>query len=271
MAKLLGRIARRSDPRTLQLAHFAPKAADLKLPVATNFWTKRTPFPPRVWGNDRYGDCTIAKQANMFRRFERLERRATIEIDDDEVVSKYLAMTAALYGGGDTGAYEEDALNRSRNADTALRDKAGHPLLIDAYLSVDPGDQIAIRRAIALANGHGIAFCINLPAAFQAIEPPDAWDLPAGQPATGDYLPGSWGGHSMWSIDYTAAGIVAEHTWGIKPQIITWRAVAAYVDEIHITIDSVDAWRKKTGPKSLDLDAIVDAVNAVSPTKIKAR
>jgi hypothetical protein len=50
----------------------------------------------------------------MFRRFERIERRRTINLDDQEVIDKYLAMTSRLYGGGDTGAYEEDALSCSR-------------------------------------------------------------------------------------------------------------------------------------------------------------
>jgi hypothetical protein len=266
----LGRIAAKSDPRALHLVNFLMKApADLPdPPKRTTFWTKRAQFEPETWGNDQYGCCTIAKQANMFRRFERLERKQTIAIAAEEVVSKYFAMTTALYGGGDTGAYETDALDRSRREETCLRDTRNHPLLIDAYVRVDASDHIALRRAIAMAAGHGIAICINLPAAFQQLSTVP-WDIPDGQQPVGEWQAGTWGGHSMWAVEYDEFGILLEHTWKRPPQRLSWRAAALYLDEAHLVIDSADAWRKKTKGQ-LDVGGIVDAVNAVSSKKIAA-
>jgi hypothetical protein len=267
--KCLGRIQARSDPRTLMLRAFAP-VLNKPPPAATRFWNRRAGFTDETWGNDQYGSCTVSKQCNMFRRFERLERKRTITIAGGEAVRVYLAMTQALYGGGDTGAYEEDALGRSRSPDTCLHDTDGHPLLIDAYVRVDAKDLDAVRWAVAMAAGHGVAICFNLPVAWSRVESPAPWDAPEGQPLTGDWEPGSWGGHSMWAIDYTRDGLIVEHTWGIPEQIVTWRGVAAFMDEAHVVIDSVDAWRKKPIVKSggLDLAGIVKAVNRVSRVKI---
>jgi hypothetical protein len=270
-AKRLGRIAALARPTSLMFRAFAP-ALSKPPPARTAFWRRRAPFPNRTFGNDDYGDCTFASQANMFRRFERLERGRTIDIHDQEVVDKYLACTSRLYGGGDTGAYEEDALSCSRSEDTCLRDAQGHPLLIDAYVKVDPHDVNAMKWAVAGAAGHGIKVCLALPNAFQQLDPPAAWDIPANQLPKGQWEPNSWGGHSMFAVDYDERGITLERTWmGGDLQLITWRAWLIFGDEAHVVIDSVDAWRKKSIVKSggLDLAGIVKAVNKVSRTKIK--
>jgi hypothetical protein len=259
----LGRLPRKSDVRSLMLAHFLTDTDPP--PTKTSFWVKKTKFTPETWGNDEEGCCTIAKQANMFRRFQRIEHRATIEITQQEVHTVYRRMTDELYGGGDTGAYEEDALSRSRNPDTALRDTKLRPLTIDAFLRINPANQLELKRAVAMAAGHGIAICINLPVGFSNIEGHD-WDFPDNTPLIGDWLPGSWGGHSMWAIEYDPLGLWLEHTWGIPPQRITWRAAAAYIDESHTVIDSVDSWRRRGVP--LELDQVVQAVNDVSRVKI---
>lgn len=264
--KRLGKLPAKSDVRTLMFSRF--NGVD-KVPAANNYWAKKAPFTYETWGNTTIGDCTVAKQANMFRRFERIERRQTIHIATDEVTRVYYAMTQELYGGGDTGAYEEDALSRSRNPETCLHDSAGHPLLIDAFVRLNPFDHDELRSALFLAKGHGIAICINLPWGFASIDPPNPWDIPEGQELTGAWMPGSWGGHSMFATGYTKEGIILEHTWGIAPQLLTWRAAAVYLDEAHLVIDSVNAWKKKTKGK-LDIDGIVKAVNKVSRTKIKA-
>jgi hypothetical protein len=267
--KHLGRIAQRSDPRAVMFAKYL--GATGAPPKRSNFWHTKAPFAPGDWGNISAGDCTIAKQAVMFRRFERIERRRTIDVTTEEALRVYFDMTKRLYGGGDAGAYETDALDQSRSPDTCLHDTQGHPLLIDAYTRVDPKDLDAMRWAIKLSLGHGIAGCIDLPLAFSHIESPQPWDIPLNQPLIGDWEPGSWGGHSIWLIDYDEHGVYWEPTWDEPVQLITWRAWAAYGDEAHTVIDSVDAWRKKAAlAKNLDIAGIVKAVNKVSRTKIAA-
>ncbi len=268
----LGRIAARSDRRTLNLEDFRKVQKAIVVPQATNFWTKRAPFKPESWGNREYGCCTIAKQANMFRRFERLEQRKTITITREAVLDCYERMSNDLYGGGDNGAYEEDALGRSRKPETAIKDNKGRPLLIDAYLRVDSWNHDAVREAIYTTKGHGIAVCLNLPQAYNNIVPPSSWDVPrdwSGKPLalTGAWRPGSWGGHSMWAIDYNKFGIVLEQTWDVPINLVTWEAAAAYMDEVHIVLDSKNAWKRLA--KNFDVADIKDQINSVSSTKVR--
>lgn len=264
--KQLGRLPARSDTRALMFARFAEPPA--KLPAATKFWDRRTRFPLRSFGNLKYGDCTIAKQAIASMRMERLETKRTPNISDEEVVTTYFDMTNELYGGGDSGAFETDALNNWRDPAKTFKSRNG-PMTIDAYTRVNHADQMELRQALWTAGAHGIAICLNLPLAFSNIVPPDPWDIPEGHQPIEDWLPGSWGGHSMFCRDYDAKGIWLCHTWDLPDQLLTWRAAAIYLDEAHVVIDSLDLWRKKPALKKLvDFDGIKKAVNEVSRIKI---
>lgn len=265
----LGRLPRKSDTRALLLNRFA--ALDTKPPVRTRFWEPRSGFPLRIFGNDRYGCCTRASQAQEAMRFERIEQRRTVEITDDEVIRVYTEMSDRLYGGGDNGAFETDALDCWRRPEYTFKDTKGRALTIDSYLRINVSDLDELRRAIALSGAHGIKLCFNLPWAWANVSPPADWDVaPGGAPLTGDYLPGSWGGHSMYARDYDEVGPWVVHTWGIPDQRVTWAAVAAYCDETHLVIDSFDYWRTKkpAAIKGLDLAGIRAAVNKISSRKI---
>lgn len=266
--KRLGRLPRKADPRDLHAQHFL-RAAPAP-PPRTNFWPRRTAFPLRLFGNDQYGDCTKASEALASMRFERLETRRTPKITDEEVIRVYLAMTERLYGGGDTGAFELDALNEWRDPELTFKDTSGRPLTIDAHVRVDPSDPLALRQALAAAAAHGIKVCFALPLAWQGVIPPADWDCPETKNLTGVWLPGSWGGHSMFAEDYDEVGVWIPGTWGYPRQRVTWRAMAAYCDEAHIVIDSWDYWRAKKpeAAKLLDLVALRRAVNRVSRRKI---
>lgn len=273
----LGRLPRISDTRALLYSKFSQPIPDL--PIRTNFWPKRTPFKLRSFGNRQHGCCTIASQGLMQMRNERLEVGRTASISDDEILRVYYAMTLREYQAGDgtvgnpdgdVGAYETDALNNMRNPTLTFKDTQGRPLTIDAFVRVNSADQEEIRNALWIAKSHGLKFCINLPLAFNSQDPPQDWHIPEGQPLTGDYLPGSWGGHSMFMRDYDETGIWAVSSWELPDQRITWPAVAAYVDEVHVAFDSLDTWRKREGiEKEFDLPGLRQAVNKVSSYKIQ--
>lgn len=264
----LGRLPAKSTRKALQFSDFFKF---IELPKATNYWRKKTPIPLRSYGNMDYGSCTRSKQAVAATRMERIEQRRLIHITDEEVIRVYTEMSNRLYGGGDNGAYEDDALNEWRNPDTTFRDTDGHPYTIDAYLRINASNHDEIKAALALSRAHGIAVCFNLPAAWSNVEPPAAWDAPNDQPLIGEWMPGTWGGHSMHAHDYTAEGVWIDHTWMRGPQLVTWEGMAAYCDEAHMIIDSVDAWRKRTSGKARKgLGEVVDAVNAISAIKIRA-
>lgn len=268
-ARCLGRLPAKSSRKALQFSDFF---RFLKLPASSNTWAKRQPIPIRSFGNTQVGDCTIAKQAVAAMRFERLEQRKTIAIADEEVTRVYFAMTSRLYGGGDTGAFETDALDNWRNPELTFKDDAGHPYTIDAYLRINASNHDEVRAAIALSAAKGIAVCFNLPQAWQGHD--DRWDAPpSGQSPIGAWLPGSWGGHSMNCFGYTAEGLLVDMTWDVPPVLVTWDAAAIYMDEAHLIIDSVDSWRAQASSKAgtLKLTQVVEAVNDVSSRRIGAR
>lgn len=259
--KRLGKAPRKIDPRNLQFAKYIKAVI---LPKATNFWKKRSPFPLRSFGNNEYGDCTRASQALLSMRMERLETKRTPQITDQEVIRVYLEMTQKLYGGGDTGAYELDALNEWRNPETTFKDTKGRPLTIDAFTQVNHNNIDEIKTALFLSKSHGIKMCFNLPLAWSRTW---NWDIPEGQELTRDYEPGSWGGHSMVARDYDSEGVFVPHSWGVPDGKVSWKGILAYCDEVYVVIDSVNAWKKKVGDL-LDIDALVEDVNNTSSTPI---
>lgn len=265
----LGRLPAKSSRKALMFTDFVKF---LKVPTSQTYWSKKKPLPLRSYGNLDYGCCTRAKQAVAATRMERLEQRGRlIDISDAEVVRVYTEMSDRRYGGGDNGAYETDALDDWRNPETTFRAEDGHPYTIDAYLRLNPANQDEMRVALALAGAKGIAFCMNLPLAFNGVEPPKAWDVPAGQPLIGKWMPGSWGGHSLWMHGFTKDGILTDHTWEIPPQLVTWDALATYCDEAHICIDSLNDWKKNLKGSTvakLNMADVRDAVNAVSSVRI---
>lgn len=288
--KQLGKLPARGDPRTINFARFVDVA---KVPTAYDPWKRKAAFPARKFGNTEFGDCTIASQCNHMSRLERIESKRTPQIADEEAVRVYFDMTWRDYGDGksgaamppewrvrngpgDTGAYELDALNNWRKPDLTFRDTAGNPLTISAFAKVNQSDHEEVKTAIAVSGKFGIKLCLNLPLAFQRIDPPQPWDVPAGQALTGDWQPGTWGGHSLYADAYDKTGVRLVHSWYYAPpyqQTLTWAAMAAYCDEMHWVLDSVDGWQKRTPQKlaaGVDLAGIIKKVNAISATKVKA-
>jgi hypothetical protein len=271
----LGRRPAKSNSKALHFAQFVRARQLADPPEQTTFWSRRRSFPIRSFGNREHGDCTIAKQAVAAMRMERLETRQTPKIADQAVIDVYYRMTDRLYGGGDTGAYETDALDNWRNPELTFRDTKGRPLTIDAYVAVNPKDHREVKRASATAGAHGLEVCFNLPWAWARLGPGELWDVERDDngkalPPVGDYEPGTWGGHSMHMYEYERRGPVLDMTWDMPAQPVTWEAASYYMDEVHLVIDSLDYWRKHKpeAKRLLYLAGIRDAVNAVSDIRI---
>jgi hypothetical protein len=265
----LGRLPRKGDARDLLFAtYFAPVA----VPKSYRPFRHRKPFPRQMFGNDGYGDCTKAKQAIAMLRLERIEQRRTISIADAEVVRVYLAMTERLYGGGDTGAYETDALSEWRRPELTFKDTKGRAMTIDAYTRVNVADADEVRAALYTSHAVGLAVCANMPKAWQG---QSTWDAPADRADfVGPWTPGSWGGHSMWVSPnddgwlYNEDGLYIQ-TWTNAPRLITWAGFAAFFDEAHNVVDSIDSWKRRLA-KRMNAKKLVADVNAVSTLKIAA-
>lgn len=275
----LGKLPAKSSTKALLFRDFV-KAVDV--PPSFNFWKKKAAFPSRLFGNDVYGCCTRASQAEAAMHMERIECRTTPKITDAEVVRAYFEMTWRRYGQGqdgapmpdywtqpegegDQGAFETDALSDWRRPEYTFKDSKGRPLTIDAFTRINQADQEAVKQAIFITGGHGIKLCFNLPAmwANESLN----WNAPpTGTPAIGKWLPGSWGGHSVYGEAYSTTGVQIK-TWGER-RIVSWEAFAIYCDEAHWVLDSLDAWRKKPAAKMLNLNKLKEAVNDVSSQKI---
>jgi hypothetical protein len=268
----LGKLPAKSSPRALLFDNFLKKAAEAPPPRAYNFWPKsKAPFPIVSYGNTQHGNCTIASQAVAAMRMERIEQRRTVTFDTDSVIKAYYDLTARLYGGGDTGAYETDALDNWRRPDFSFRDSKGRPHTIDAYTRINHLDHEAIRRAFFVTGGKCIKVCFNLPWAWSRLtsDRGKRWDVPEGTQLTGEWMPGTWGGHSMTAVsNYDADGFWAPHQWNLPDQFVTWRGAAVMMDEVHWVVDSVNSWKKTPAAKLIDFGKLVSAVNEVSSQKI---
>jgi hypothetical protein len=254
--------------KSLLFADFL-KANQPDPPKSFNYWAKRKPFSLNFFGNDTVGDCTIASQANMSLRMERIETRRTPSFTDNAILTAYYNMTERLYGGGDTGAFETDALDNWRNPDHTFKDTQGRPITIDAYTKINQASQMDVKRALWSTNAKGIKACFNLPAMWQRTISPGIWDAPPkGISPVGNWLPGSWGGHSTYIYGYTDKGLWIR-TWNVL-QFVTWEGFALYCDEAYWVLDSADSWRKRTGNQAgqVKIGDLVDAVNSVSDIKV---
>lgn len=266
--KRLGKAPAKSSPKQLHLATYAKKKAPA-VPATFDFWKGKKPFPFYDMGNNEFGDCGIASQAEGQMRMERLEQNRTIEIPRDNILKAYFDLTAREYGGGDTGIYETDGLDQWRKPDLTFRDSKGRPCTIDAYVRVNQANIEEFKLALFLSAAHGLKLCFNLPIAWQQT---DDWDLPEGQKMTGSWVPGSWGGHSMWVDATWRKGdiLTLPSTWNQAAGTVTTRGITGFADECHLVIDSVNSWKKKKQVTDrIDLDALKSDVNQVSSQKIK--
>lgn len=263
--KRLGKAPQRSHPKLLQLSNYLE--APIVIPEEYDFWKKRKPLPIRDLGNNQYGNCTVASQVILAEYMERIEQRRTITIPKEEIIRVYLQLTARLYGGGDTGAYELDALSNWRKPEYSFKDAKGRAYTIDAFTRVNQSNIEEVKKALILSGAHGIKVCFNLPWAW-AMRYDNVWDIPEGQMPIGQWQPGSWGGHSMTAIaKYDKDWLYLPSSWNQPMGKISWRAFAIYCDEAYLVIDSVNAWKKKR-VQELDLNKLVSDVNQVSSQKI---
>lgn len=264
--KRTGKAQAKGHPKLLQLSNFLK--ADVKIPEASNFWRRKAKFPQRSFGNTLFGSCTRSSQAQNILRLERKEQRRNVLITDEEVIRVYQEMTCRHYGCGDTGAYEIDALSEWRKPDLTIMDTKGRPYTIDAFTAINHRNIQEVKKAIFLSQGNGIKVCFNLPWAWADTL---QWDIPAGQQLTGEWVPGSWGGHSMYGYDYDQGGLILSHTWDCADGWISWPAFATYCDEAYLVIDSINSWKKKKAvSKIIQLEKLKSDVNMVSSQKISS-
>jgi len=233
----LGRLPSIRDPRTLRLERYV--APPLPPPPESVDWSKPITSWPAA-GNDRYGDCVFAAASHEIHLWSANTGQARV-IDDAEVVATYLR-----YSPRDSGYNILDRLKLWRR--DGLWDQK-----LWAFAALDPHNHTLVRSAISLFGTLDVG--VNLPSAWQGAE---LWDTGPGW----RYKPGTWGGHSVPIIAYSADFLVAV-TWGDTVRL-TWRALDYYFDEAYALIDPLWLRLNGTTPDGLDLPGLRHDLDAIT-------
>lgn len=225
----LGKLAPRSDPRTIQLAkHFNPTAAPIP-PAA------RWDAPIDDWGvmgNDTYGNCVIVTAAHAI-----LTWRAN-ELDDNRRITDNAVIELSRTMGALNGYNILDRLKYWRNEG-----------MWTDYLwmyAQTPTTNVELLKAVIYEFGLA-DIGLALPNAWRNAA---IWDTGTGR----DYRAGSWGLHSVPIVGYDQQYAYIA-TWG-KLQPMTWPAVTTYCDEAYALISGFWLANAGTTPSGFNLETI---------------
>lgn len=235
----LGKGPVKKDVRNLQFA--AIRKRKITVPKEYDFDAEHPGIPARMYMNDAYGCCVISGRANQTQRFELKELAKMIKITDLDVKRQYFKES----GGEDSGLVMLNSMNSWRRKGWLA---AGRRLFISLYSQVQPRDHASITQCIY--SGLGLQVGADMPVSASAqFDRGQPWDVVGGS----NGVPGSWGGHCVYIVGYTAKGPVC-WTWARKQQM-TWKWFDKYVSEVYLPIDAVDTTKKR---KLLDMSAIND-------------
>lgn len=233
----LGKAPYQHDERTLRLAKYL--SDEVTVPSSYDFDKGRSAIPDHMWGNDQFGDCVIAGEANEIMRLERVETWSTPHLTDTDAINRYKHLTGCKEPGdpNDTGLVILDANRDWRNNGFQIAYN-NRNYKIAAYGELDPADHAMTRRAIFLL--HGTQWGFALPLAAQEMTNQGKWDY-NGQTGT-QWKPGSWGGHCVYAKKFTPDSIFVK-TWGMEIEV-TNAFVDHFADEAWGVVDNLDQWRK---------------------------
>lgn len=237
MTRRLGKGVARHDVRTLKLADYV--TSSLSSPPATCDWTKRV----STWGmyeNDSVGDCTIAAGLNMIRCWTANGQLTQVGLPDQLALDVYSSLSGYTPTDPttDTGLVELDVLKYWK-----AQGLGGHKIL--AFVSINPFNTNEVKLATSLFGG--VYTGLQLPLAWQNEMP--LWNVVTGP--SGE--PGSWGGHCVPIVAYSANGPTVI-TWG-APQDMTWTAWTRYSDEAWGILSS-DFLNQDQAPNGFNLEQL---------------
>ncbi len=223
------------DQRTLQLASFMKSG--LPVPSRYDFDQRRRPFPNNVWGNDRWGDCVVAARANHFLRWERVEHRTTLPLEDEHVIETYKRLSGAQAPGDskDKGLVMLEAMRDWFNGWPLSFDKDhSDNYKIAAYGSLF-GSLEGIKAAVRYLSGCQLGIWLPRTAISQT-KPDGMWDVVPGGDSSAS---GSWGGHAVYCYGFTP-DYLKIWTWGFRMKVSNsfWYT---YGDEAWAVVDDLDS------------------------------
>jgi hypothetical protein len=206
-----------------------------------------------MMANNVTSDCTCAAIGHAIQLWTSVTGTETV-VSDDVILNLYSSACGYVRGDANTdngGVASDVLLYWYKNP------VAGHALA--GFASIRPGNRTSLRDSIYL---FGIGYLgVQLPLTAQRGD----WILPEGQNLTGNWEPGSWGGHAVPACDYDEVGVTVI-SWGrlIK---VSWNWLDAYMDEGYALLSR--DWLATTGnsPPGLNLAQLQGDMNSlrVSP------
>jgi hypothetical protein len=249
MTGRLGKLDYKEDERTAKMATLINR--DVQIAASYDFDRHRVPFTTSDFGNQEWGDCVLAGEANDLLRKERKETRKTIPLQDVDVINRYKTMTGsqAPNDAKDQGLIVLDAMNAWRHSGWRLSSDPEKDYTISAFAFLAPDDNWLLRACIYFFSGIHLGFLLPLSASAQTSE--GYWDIPTVNDSHAK--PNSWGGHLVYAKRYDANNIYVL-TWGEEIRV-TNAFVKRYADEAWVAIDQLDNWRKSRSP--LDVEGMI--------------
>jgi len=249
----LGKLAVRHDERTLKLAKYLTALPPLPSSVD---WYSDVPVWPML-KNDTIGDCTICTVAHTVQAWTRASHGVGDLIPVKKVIKAYSAVSGYRPGHPttDRGAELLTVMNYWRKTGVG-RHK------IKAYAAVDFANASEVKMACYLFGS--VPLGIALPTAIQSLTAPGSvWDIPPGQPLTGDWAAGSWGGHAIPIIGYTSDGKYVFPSWnGLYS--MTQAFFSAYVEESYAPLGVSDWTKAHVAPNGINAQALYADLQAVT-------
>lgn len=245
----LGRAPKKLDPRHFGFASYLPPALPI-IPASADWGSKVAD-----WGmmlNDEQGDCTCAAVGHAILAFT-TANGAPFRPADADVEATYVRVTGAEGAAFDpaTGANDDGAAITDVLSDWRKNGMAGH--FLGAYAGVQFAPNVGLNvdhLRLGIAMFGAVDLGVNLPTSAQS---QDVWDVPAGTALTGDWEPGSWGGHSIVAVAYDAAAdTFVVVTWGAR-KTVTKAWLLAYCDEAEVLFSPDWTSGAKPAPSGFDM------------------
>jgi hypothetical protein len=217
---MLGKAPYVHDPRSLRLERYA---VGLPAPKPWVNWALKAKQPWGMMLNSSLGDCTCAAAGHLVQSWSAAVG-SEITLPDSDILAAYEAVGGYVPGNPstDNGAAIADVLKYWQTTGVG-----GHK--IDAYLEVPQANHLLLRQAIELFGGLDIG--VQLPLAAQNLG--NHWKM-GSTSLSGDWAPGSWGGHSIAVLAFNSWSYICV-SWGelIRIDVDFWNA---YCDESWVAL-----------------------------------
>ena len=250
----LGKLTPTIKPKTLMISDFLNLSV-LPTPPAAFDWSQPSgrQLAYGMDGNDRFGCCVFASACHHIGTWSG-------NTGEEQIATEADALGA--YGRFTGFSQSDPSTDRGASMLLTATQWRTQPIFghrIAAFASVDIHRLDLVAAASYLFGGLWVGW--SLPKTWRGA---DMWDVSPGGVVTGDWAPGSWGGHATHAPSYSPSLI----------DVVTWQshipatipAFETYADEAYALI-SLDTWSCLTGdrcPAGVDGSALQAALAQVT-------